>query len=339
MPHPRSTRSLPGRIALVSTGLLLGLLLAEGGLRATRLDWWLLRQQLATDHPEIRPLCQASDDPVLARQPTPSATHTLQRPKGPMVVHTDRFGFRGPDRDPDRAPGTIRILVFGGSNVYGFDMDDHQTWPLQLERELRPRLEVPVEVYNGGVGGFDPWTTCRWASLASPELEPDLIILALSNFDLPRMFPSEVDDLSRYFVGVPGAWEDQLGSRLLALPGSPEGATAVALLDRFALARLTAIAAFHLQRLQSPPPPAEPDAVTLACIQQLAARYPTMLFGVPATPYQTQQAWAEATGLELFHLHAGGRPPEFSALHPDPGVYTWYAQELATWLIEQGPLR
>ncbi len=339
MPHPRSPRRLVARIALALMGLSLGLLLAEVSLRLTGLDWWLLRQQLATDAPEIRPLCQASDDPVLARQPAPSTTLTLQRPQGPMVVHTDRFGFRGPDREPERPPGTLRILVFGGSNVFGFDMDDHQAWPQQLERELQPHLEVPVQVFNGGVGGFDPWTTCRWASLTSPELEPDLIILALSNFDLPRMFPPDIANLPRYFIGVPGAWEDQLGPQLLALPGSPDGRAAIALLDRLAIARLSAIAAHHLQRLLAPPQPAGPDAVTLACIQQLAARYPTMLFGVPATPYQTQQAWAEATGLELFHLHAGGRPPEFSALHPDPGVYTWYAQELATWLVEHGPLR
>ncbi len=329
---------MPSRLALALAGLLLGLLLAEGALRSTGLDWWLIRRGLPRVHEEVLSLYRVSDDPILAQEPIPSSSFTVQRPQGPMQVHFDAFGFRGPERERERPPGTLRILVFGASNVFGFDMDDHQTFPLQLERELGVRLGAPVEVFNGGVGGFDPWLTCHWASLRSPALEPDLIILALSNFDLSRHFHPETPDLGHYFVGVPGAWEDAFGPHLLALPGSADGRLAISLLDHLAVARTTAVAAHHALRMMAPPPIATPDQVSLDCIQRLAQRHPTLLFGSPATPYQTQQAWAEATGLELYHLHAAGRPPAFAALHPDAGVYTWYAQELADWLVQSGQL-
>ena len=72
------------------------------------------------------------------------------------VVAINELGFRGPMPSWTPAPGTLRVATLGGSSTFCYDVtDDASTWPAQLERILSERLEMPVEVVNLGLPGYD----------------------------------------------------------------------------------------------------------------------------------------------------------------------------------------
>ncbi len=79
------------------------------------------------------------------------------------VVNTDgnslninRFGFRGAEWEWKPSPGTLRVITLGGSSTFCFQVsDDENTWPAQLEKMLRKRLDMPVEVLNLALSGYD----------------------------------------------------------------------------------------------------------------------------------------------------------------------------------------
>jgi lysophospholipase L1-like esterase len=76
-----------------------------------------------------------------------------QRVEG-MTVNAQ--GFRGGNWARDKAAGTRRAIVLGGSAVFGFGVTDGETLAPVLERELnRGRAAGAIEVWNAGVPGFD----------------------------------------------------------------------------------------------------------------------------------------------------------------------------------------
>ena len=62
-------------------------------------------------------------------------------------------GFRGAEFDPDIKRSRLRIFCSGGSTTACNSVDDHQTWPFLLEKELRGR-GYDTEVINAGVQGW-----------------------------------------------------------------------------------------------------------------------------------------------------------------------------------------
>ena len=46
-----------------------------------------------------------------------------------------------------------RILVAGDSSIYGWGVQDHQTYAVNLEKELKRIFRFPIEVINLGVPG------------------------------------------------------------------------------------------------------------------------------------------------------------------------------------------
>lgn len=72
------------------------------------------------------------------------------------VVHINRFGFRGPDFDSIKAPGTTRIILVGASTTFDpCALRDRETWGARLEQSLRELVPGrQFEVINAGVPGF-----------------------------------------------------------------------------------------------------------------------------------------------------------------------------------------
>jgi len=92
------------------------------------------------------------DGNILGRlQPNQTADNA-----GGNQVHINKYGFRGPDYTYRKAPGTLRIAVFGGSSAFEFlSSSDEKTWPGAVEKKLRDRLHMPVEVINLALPGMD----------------------------------------------------------------------------------------------------------------------------------------------------------------------------------------
>ena len=89
-------------------------------------------------------------------------------------VHINKYGYRGPSYSLDKPAGTKRIICLGGSNVFGFDLSDNETWPAYLEQELRQRFSANVEVWNGGVPAYVGIQMAKVASEAVDDIEADV---------------------------------------------------------------------------------------------------------------------------------------------------------------------
>lgn len=71
------------------------------------------------------------------------------------LVRINKYGFRGPDYTFEKRPGVLRIEVFGGSSAFEyFSSSDEKTWPGALEKKLKERLNMEVEVINLALPGF-----------------------------------------------------------------------------------------------------------------------------------------------------------------------------------------
>lgn len=90
--------------------------------------------------------------------------HIRARPAPGQTVHTadgipvriNKYGFRGPDYEYEKKPGTLRIVVLGGSAGFCFHASGREgTWAAILERNLSDRLEMTVEVVNLSLPGYD----------------------------------------------------------------------------------------------------------------------------------------------------------------------------------------
>ena len=59
-------------------------------------------------------------------------------------------GFRGPEFETEKPPGTMRVLTLGASSTFGMWNRDHETYPQQLQIELNDRChdDVRFEVIN-----------------------------------------------------------------------------------------------------------------------------------------------------------------------------------------------
>ena len=95
-------------------------------------------------------------------------------------------GLRGAEVGP-KVEGHLRILAMGGSTTWGHKVDDDETWPFALERELRAATGRPIEVLNGGVSGWDiEQIVIALRQRYLDELQPD-VVLVNAGWNIPQV--------------------------------------------------------------------------------------------------------------------------------------------------------
>jgi lysophospholipase L1-like esterase len=95
----------------------------------------------------------------------------------PIAIRINSRGFRGPDFEPEKAPGVFRIVALGGSSTYGYHSRDDHTYPAILQRLLDGRWEGRYEVLNLGLPLY---TSSNIVALMRGEVAgyaPDLVTL------------------------------------------------------------------------------------------------------------------------------------------------------------------
>lgn len=107
----------------------------------------------------------------------PVPNQTLHTAKG-HPVRINKYGFRGPDYAYEKPPGTLRIAVFGGSAGFCYHASGEQaTWPAIVEAELEAALDLPVEVINLALPGFDVFHSKINYLCFGRAFDPDAIIV------------------------------------------------------------------------------------------------------------------------------------------------------------------
>ncbi|MFQ5490383.1 MAG: hypothetical protein ACE5GE_06640 [Phycisphaerae bacterium] len=107
----------------------------------------------------------------------PMPNQSLHNASG-HLLHINKYGFRGPDYSYRKPPGTLRIEVFGGSAGFCFEASGRAaSWPGALEQKLAKRLEMPVEVINLSLPGFDSFNSKFNYLCFGRAFQPDAVIV------------------------------------------------------------------------------------------------------------------------------------------------------------------
>lgn len=154
------------KFGLLLAGSLAGCLLGEIVVRT----FW---PQIFERHPPG----MYSEDPEVGYVLTPGFTGKLERSEFSITFTTGREGLRGGDLRA-RGPETVRILLLGDSQVWGFGVEDDQTVSHQLEGLLAERYPgLDVQVLNAGGPGYGTADEVNYLRARGEALDPDLVVL------------------------------------------------------------------------------------------------------------------------------------------------------------------
>jgi hypothetical protein len=101
----------------------------------------------------------------------------------PPALRINSLGTRGPEFQPAKPPGTIRILSFGDSRTFGWGLAEGQTYSAQLEQMLQEKIGPgrKVEVINAGVNGWSYHQMSAYFRDVGLGYHPDLVIVGEGN--------------------------------------------------------------------------------------------------------------------------------------------------------------
>jgi lysophospholipase L1-like esterase len=136
--------------------------------------------------PELNPSPLVQDPFVLWRnkplaRKTQAVNPAVFGRRDTWTIENDSEGYRGAEREFRAAPddAVYRILCIGDSVTFGFNVDQADAYPRQLEALLRRRYPGrPIEVVNAGVPGWSWVQGLRFFEVYGARLRPDLVIAA-----------------------------------------------------------------------------------------------------------------------------------------------------------------
>lgn len=105
----------------------------------------------------------------------------------PLSVSVNQFGFRGREFSSKKKSGTYRIFCLGGSDTWGFGVNDNETWPYQIGEKLKKKYGNNIEIINAGVPGYTTFHSLSNLSTRILDFDPDMIIIYHSWNDLKYM--------------------------------------------------------------------------------------------------------------------------------------------------------
>ncbi len=99
---------------------------------------------------------------------------------------TDQFGFRTNLRNPEYEKNyKYKIFTLGGSSVFGYGLNDNETWSHLLEGKLQKNINSEISVINAGNNGYNSLQTFLRFYLRVLPLGPTHIIFyeAMNDFN------------------------------------------------------------------------------------------------------------------------------------------------------------
>ncbi|MHC4876229.1 MAG: SGNH/GDSL hydrolase family protein [Planctomycetota bacterium] len=108
---------------------------------------------------------------------------------------SNSHGFRSPEFSIEKPIGTTRIACFGDSSTFGIGVRMEDTWPFQLEEQLKEAFEFSaqhvcsatarrrIQVINAGVPGYTSHQGLRHMQQELDRLQPDIVFASYANND------------------------------------------------------------------------------------------------------------------------------------------------------------
>jgi hypothetical protein len=116
-------------------------------------------------------------DPELGHVLAPGRVTVIEKPEFQVTVTTNSKGFRGAELTA-KGEGGIRILCIGDWLTWGEGVDDHETYPVFVERALRERYPgKQIQLINAGIPQYGPLDELAYLRTIAAELEPDFVII------------------------------------------------------------------------------------------------------------------------------------------------------------------
>lgn len=273
-------------------------------------------------------------DPFLHYEPRPGR-YTF----GAARYTIDALTTRGLRRAASKAPGTFRVLAAGGSTTFGFDVDDHATWPARLEVALGATGARPVEVWNLGVEGYVLSQASERVRALSSALAPDLIVVQLYNAGRRPYLPDGVVPLTRAVLADDDAVRENFTDWRLDAPPRDIDED----LRRFRASR-TERAARALARLRADAHASRHgDRLSLdraaRMVAEARARGVEVVFVLIPAARDAARYYRENLRVpprNFIALDPAGLPPAWVDCHPPPDGLDWIARRIAEALRRRG---
>jgi arylsulfatase A-like enzyme len=225
-PAPPPSRRTGARVALVVGGVVLGLALAEAGLRV--LDWArslgpsdLERRLAESEAAAMGAAGNFSLFGMVRASPYRDVVYELKPGLEGLFrnrpLTTNRWGMRGPEVERRKPRGVFRIAGVGDSHMFGWGVGQGETFMDRAGELLNRRLggAPRIETLNFAVPGYNTALEAALLERRALDFEPDLVVVHFhtNDFKLPpflqppeetlRRRRSVLFDLGRSAVGLP----------------------------------------------------------------------------------------------------------------------------------------
>jgi lysophospholipase L1-like esterase len=322
------------KLLLFFISIFIGLLIAEAVVSAFNLDWRVISRMLIYQNADARSHMHVDDRQLIYRL-KPGFTDYKK-----YSVSVNEFGFRDPKRSAKKKPGIFRIICYGGSNVYGLGLEDNQTWPAMLEKQLNEEKQATqFEVWNGGVCAWVPSQMAAAARIDYNKYHPDLVILSLSNGGAPP-FPYGTDP-KPYFRNFPDLWADFFTANCTPGPDWIPYRWRVSSLIQSRFLRFAG-AAMLMRRekclwYNNYHHELNNQRRTRSFLQWAKGKMKVGLFLYPGCQENLghYNPYLDNIEVPVLQLVADGLPDKYLDIHPDAQVTKWYAEKISTWIRVQ----
>jgi lysophospholipase L1-like esterase len=168
--------SLPRRLAVAATVWIFVLLFFyAAGEIAVRVVYAGGRDFTLEMWKYARKLKQVSPDPLLAHVHRPGSRARLMG----VDVSINSRGLRDREFPYEKPAGTLRVLMLGDSETFGWGVPQDGTTPKVAEKRLNeePPGGMRIEVLNAGVGNYNTQMEVRYFLTEGYQYRPDLVTL------------------------------------------------------------------------------------------------------------------------------------------------------------------
>ena len=161
-----SKRGWQGKVFLVLAGIILALVLCEGGLRLFGIEYLQFYEF----------------DPVLGSRLRPGLEgYWLKEGGGYVSINSD--GLRDREHTTKKPPHTLRVAVLGDSYTEAMQVNQEETFWAVMEKELQSCANLrgrTIEVINFGQAGFGTTQELLALRHRAWKYSPDIVLLAFS---------------------------------------------------------------------------------------------------------------------------------------------------------------